>query len=304
MKAQILQKDWERISAYLDGQLDSKAAEKVKLDLDARPELRKAFAYLQRYKAILNQVPMRRLRRNFTLKPEMVGRKALPRLVPVFQLASAVIAAVAVVLFAIDLLPSLSNFAAAEPKAGSLTSAEAAPSSAPEIVYWNGQQNYISGFVGTATVAPAYGMGGGYGGGGGGGSSESVPVNIAPTPPPYEVPTESPVNPSVSAEVGVPPATKEGLTAGPTPAPTYLVTIPPNPTEIALDQAIQSGKLSPILGIPPTEQQGQIVLAPGETLRQATTYAQPSRALTYLGIGLLLLAAAGGIFSLVLARKQ
>ena len=37
MKAQISQQDWERISAYLDWQLDSKAAENVKRDLDARP---------------------------------------------------------------------------------------------------------------------------------------------------------------------------------------------------------------------------------------------------------------------------
>jgi hypothetical protein len=303
MKAQISQQDWERISAYLDGQLDTKAAEKVKRDLDARPELRKAFADLQRYKAVLKQVPMRRVRRNFTLKPEMVGIKPLPRLVPVFRLASAVIAAVAVVLFAIDLLPSLGGLMAAAPKAAALTSAESAPSSAPEIIYWNGQQNFISNYVGTATVAPVEGLGGG-GGGYGGGGGAAITSNIAPTAPAMAQPTEAPVNPPASAEVAVPPTTKEGLTAGPTPAPTYLVTLPPSPTEIAMDQAIQSGADSPILGIPPADQQGKIIPAPGETLREAATVPTQSRVLTFLGIGLLMLAAAGGIFSFVLMRKR
>jgi hypothetical protein len=302
MKAQILQQDWERISAYLDGQLDTKATEKVKRDLDARPELRKAFADLQRYKAIVKQIPMRRVRRNFTLKPEMVGIKPLTRLVPVFRLASAVIAAVAVVLFAIDLLPSLVNFSAAAPQAAALTSAESAPSAAPEIVYWNGQQNYIYNAVGTATPA-GLGMGGG-GGGYGGGGGAAITSNIAPTAPAMAQPTEAPVNPPASAEVAVPPTTKEGLTAGPTPAPTYLVTLPPSPTEIAMDQAIQSGAESPILGIPPADQQGKIIPAPGETLREAATVPTQSHVLTFLGIGLLLLAAAGGIFSFVLMRKR
>ncbi len=302
MKAQISQQDWERISAYLDGQLDTKATEKVKRDLDARPELRKAFADLQRYKAIVKQIPMRRVRRNFTLKPEMVGIKPLTRLVPVFRLASAVIAAVAVVLFAIDLLPSLVNFSAAAPRAAALTSAEFAPSAAPEIIYWNGQQNYIYNAVGTATPA-GLGMGGS-GGGYGGGGGAAITSNIAPTAPAMAQPTEAPVNPPASAEVAVPPTTKEGLTAGPTPAPTYLVTLPPSPTEIAMDQAIQSGADSPILGIPPADQQGKIIPAPGETLREAATVPTQSRVLTFLGIGLLLLAAAGGIFSFVLMRKR
>jgi hypothetical protein len=304
MKAQISLQDWERISAYLDGQLDDKTAKKVKRDLETRTELRKAFADLQRYKAIVKQVPMRRVRRNFTLKPEMVEIKPIPRLVPVFRLTSAVIAAIAVVLFAIDLVPSLTNFTAMAPKASGMTSAEAVPSTAPDIIYWNGQQNYISNYVGTATVAPGLGMGGSGGGYGGGGGGAAITSNIAPTAPSMAQPTETPLTSPSAGQVAVPPATKEGLTAGPTPAPTQLVTMPPSPTEIAMDQAIQSGADSPILGIPPADQQGKIIPAPGETLRQAATYAQPSRVLTFLGIGLLLLAAAGGIFSFVLARRR
>jgi hypothetical protein len=144
------------------------------------------------------------------------------------------------------------------------------------------------------------GGGGGYGGGGG----AAITSNIAPTAPAMAQPTEAPVNPPASADVAVPPTTKEGLTAGPTPAPTQLVTLPPSPTEIAMDQAIQSGAESPILGIPPADQQGKIIPAPGETLREAATVPTQSRVLTFLGIGLLLLAAAGGIFSFVLMRKR
>jgi len=300
MKDQVSQQYWERISAYLDGQLDTRAAEKLKRDLEVHPELQKAFEDLQHYKAILKQIPMRRARRNFTLKPEMVGIKPMPRLVPVFRLASAVIAAAAVVLFAIDLLPSLTNYSAAVPKAA-LTSAESAPSSAPEIIYWNGQQNYLSNHVGTATPAPGLGMGEG-GGYGGGGSAAPVTVNMAPTPPPVMLPAES-VAPS-AGQVVAPPPGKAVPPTEPTPAPTPTVNPALSPTEIAMDQAIQSGMNSPILGIAPTDQQGQIIPAPGETLREAITAPQPSRVLTFLGIGLFLLAAAGGIFSWALARKR
>lgn len=294
MKAQISQQDWERISAYLDGQLDARAAEKVKRDLDSYPELRQAFTDLQRYKAILKQVPLRRVRRNFTLKPEMVGVKPLPRLVPVFRFASAVVAAVAVVLFAIDLLPSLVSFSAAAPQAASVASLEAAPSAAsPEIIYWNGQQNYISNLP-NPTVAigggAAQGVGGGYGGGGGGGGGGGPAPSVEPTP--------TPETPPAIAEVA--PAVKTGLS----PQPTQGATLPPSPTEMALDQAIQSGAESPILGIPPADQQGKIIPAPGEVLREAVAASQPSRVLTFLGIGLLMLAAGGGIFSFVLARKR
>ena len=71
-----------------------------------------------------------------------------------------------------------------------------------------------------------------------------------------------------------------------------------------MDQAIQSGADSPILGIAPTDQQGQIIPGPGEPLPEIATVAQPSRVLTFVAIGLLVLAAIGGILSWVLPKKR
>ena len=309
MKVQIAQKDWERISAYLDGQLDPKAAEKVKRDLELRPNLRKAFADLQRYKTILKQVPRRQVQRNFTLKPEMVKSKPVPRLMPILQLASTAIAVLAVVLIGIDLVPSLTNSAAAVPRAAALTSAEAVPSPAPDIIYRNGQENYVNNSVRSVTPTPlAYGLGGGVGGygggpgnGGGGGVITSNTVNVTP---PLTQPTESPVTPPIAGQVVAPPPAKNFPPTEPTPASTTTVNPTPHPSEYAVDQAIQSGADSPILGIPPTDQQGQIIPAPGETLRETVVSSQPSNMLTFLAIGLFLLAAAGGIVSWVLAKKK
>ena len=302
MKAQISPQDWERISAYLDGQLDASAAEKVKRDMETHPELHQAFAELRKYKAILKQVPMRRVRRNFTLKPAMVGVKPQPRLVPVFRLVSAVMAAVAVVLFAIDLLPSLTGFFAAAPQAVSQSALAAGQATAgPEIIYWNGQQNYISNLP-APTLAigggAAQGVGGGYGGGGGGGGASPSTENVAPTSQLPTEPTLTPETPPTIAEVA--PAVKQGLT----PEPTQQAFLPPSPTDIAADQAIQSGAESPILGIPPADQQGKIIPAPGETLREANTVPQPSRVLTYLAIGLFLFSAGGLTLSVALSRKS
>lgn len=298
MKARISQKDWERISAYLDGQLDDKAAEKVKRDLDARPDLRKAFGELQRYKVILQQVPMRRARRNFTLQPGMLKVQPLPRLVPVFRLTSAVVAILAVILFAIDLVPSLSGLTLAAPKAAAPASESLESSAAPQIIYWNGQENYVSP---SGVTAPA-GMGGGGGGyGGGGGEAPSV-ANVQPTEAPVMPLTATPSPALLEAiaplpEKGVPP-----ISATPEPTPT----LDPNTvaTDTAMDQVIQSGAESPILGIRPTEEQGKIIPGPSEGMREAAAIQQPSRILTFIAGELLLLAAAGGILSWVLAKKR
>ncbi len=284
MSARISQKDWERISAYLDGQLDSKSAQKLMRDIDAQPGLRRAYEDLQRYKSIVKQIPIRRARRNFTLTPKMVGIKPLPRLVPVFRLASAVIAAIAVILFAIDLLPSLGLRPAAAPKAASAPQVESPQAtSSPEIIFWNGEQNFTANGVTSPTAVPGYGYGGGYGGG----APEPTQVAVAP--------------PSAAAEaVPTEPAPPASLMALP---PTPTVSPAERSTEAAADQAIQSGAESPILGIPPASQQGQIVPAPGETLREAAAVPTESRVLTFLGIGLLMISAGGGILSWVLARK-
>jgi hypothetical protein len=251
---------------------------------------------------------MRRARRNFTLKPDMVASPAMPRLVPVFRFASAAVAVLAVILFGIDLLPGLT---AAAPKASSLAAAEVSieATATSQIIYWNGQQNFTSGS--STTVPQASGIGAGMGGGGGG---APVTSNLAPTPPAVLSPTEALVPtealPPETIQPVVPPEANAFPTPGPgpTPAPTFTVNPTENPavssTNGATDRAIQSGAQSPILGIPPTDQQGKVIPNQAGNPAPTASTAQPLPILRIAAFGLLGLALVGVILSWVLAKKR
>jgi hypothetical protein len=75
-------------------------------------------------------------------------------------------------------------------------------------------------------------------------------------------------------------------------------------TDRTMDQALTSNALSPILGIPPTEEQGKVVPATSTPLREIAAISQPSRILTFIAGGLLILAAASGITSWVLVKRK
>ena len=118
MSRQLSIRDWELLSAFLDGQLDAKSTQQVEQAISARPEMKQALQELRHNKSLFKQIPLQRVRRNFTLKPGMLPARSIPRFVPLFRTLSAVVAAIAVVLFAIDLLPGFAPLAAA-PKASS-----------------------------------------------------------------------------------------------------------------------------------------------------------------------------------------
>ena len=85
----ISNRDWEKLSAYLDGQLSNKDLAKLKARFNQEPELRKALHEISKTRAAVRSLPLVRAPRNFTLKPEMVGLQTrTPRLYPVFRLAS------------------------------------------------------------------------------------------------------------------------------------------------------------------------------------------------------------------------
>lgn len=91
MTNRISRRDWERLSAYLDGQLSGRERARMASRLQSEPELKSALEDLRRTQIILRSLPKLRAPRNYTLTPQMVpAREERRRAYPVFGLASAI----------------------------------------------------------------------------------------------------------------------------------------------------------------------------------------------------------------------
>lgn len=73
MRANLSTRDYEQISAYLDGQLSPGEKRKLEERMQARPELKTALEELNQTRMLLRSAPRRKVPRNFTLTPAMVG---------------------------------------------------------------------------------------------------------------------------------------------------------------------------------------------------------------------------------------
>lgn len=107
MTKNISMREWEALSAYLDGQLPAKERIRLETRLNQAPELRSALEDLRRTRAVLRSQPKVRAPRNFTLTPDMVGLKDRPArrapAYPFFRLASALAAFLFLLVFVGDL---------------------------------------------------------------------------------------------------------------------------------------------------------------------------------------------------------
>ncbi len=84
------QRDLELLSSYLDGQLKPSDSARLERRLAADPNLRSVLDDLRAARGLLRQLPMRKAPRNFTLTPQMVGKKPpLPRSYPAFRFVTA-----------------------------------------------------------------------------------------------------------------------------------------------------------------------------------------------------------------------
>ena len=124
MRANLTTRDYEQLSAYIDGQLAPGEQRKLEERLRARPELQVALDEMQRTRALLRQAPRRRAPRNFTLTPAMVGeqrRKPAPWAgwFPALSFTSALAALALVVTIALQFAPpgSTSQTIAMQPPA-------------------------------------------------------------------------------------------------------------------------------------------------------------------------------------------
>lgn len=68
-------RDWQNLSEYLDGVLDTESARNLEIRLKAEPKLRQALDELRRTRLLLRSAPRLRAPRKFTLTSAMVGAK-------------------------------------------------------------------------------------------------------------------------------------------------------------------------------------------------------------------------------------
>jgi anti-sigma factor RsiW len=110
MTTRITGREWEDLSAYLDGQLSPKESARLDEKLQASADLRAALNELSQTRSLLRSQPAVRAPRNFLLTPKMVGVSRAPartfQLFPVMRLASVLAMALFVLVLAGDLLMS------------------------------------------------------------------------------------------------------------------------------------------------------------------------------------------------------
>jgi anti-sigma factor RsiW len=92
MKAHISNRDWQQLSAYVDGQLGSRQSARLGARLAKEPDLQSVLDDLRLMKKGLRELPELRAPRNFTLTPEMADqagqRRRSARLYNTFRLVS------------------------------------------------------------------------------------------------------------------------------------------------------------------------------------------------------------------------
>lgn len=102
MKTQISRRDWQRLSAYIDGQITSSEQDRLEARLENEPALQVALDDLRAMKQKLGELPKLRAPRNFTLTPEMVIQRRYMRRYNSLRLASAVAGILLVLVFVGD----------------------------------------------------------------------------------------------------------------------------------------------------------------------------------------------------------
>ncbi len=117
-RRKIPQRDLEKLSAYIDGQLDDRQTQRLETRLRQEPELRRELESLRVTIRGLRDLPAPRAARHFTLTPEMVGQRQTQRAFPVLRFATALAGLAFIALVGLDGLQSMSasQFAARAPE--------------------------------------------------------------------------------------------------------------------------------------------------------------------------------------------
>jgi hypothetical protein len=266
MKVSESSKVWVQVSAYVDGELSAREKDKFEQKLHTNDELRQAVKQMRQTRAMIRSVPRHPVPRNFTLSPSMVAQKqpGFKFLVPALSFSSALATLAALVLVVLLTLrgynPMLASQRSAAEKA-QVVAMEPLPTQVaegpPQIVYWGGPPSVVTGMGGGA---PETGMGGAgpVGMGGAQGISEetsSQPPSAAFLPVPTATSKEAAPQAAPTTEAAIP----EEQPAAPQEA-----TQPAQETMLAQSDQTLDNSTGPILGIRPTQQEGQITIPESE----------------------------------------
>jgi hypothetical protein len=104
MMDRISSRDVEDVSAYLDGHLPAQEKQRLEGRLRVEPEMRALYEQLQQTRRLLRSQPPLRAPRNFTLTPEMAGRRAKASLFDWLAPGLRLVSAVATVLLFVVLM--------------------------------------------------------------------------------------------------------------------------------------------------------------------------------------------------------
>jgi hypothetical protein len=96
------QKDWIRLSAYLDGELSKKDRERLEIRLESDPRLLSALEQLRITRKILQSAPELPVPRDFTLSVDMVSRKTSRPVAVGYRLAAALATFMLIGVFVLD----------------------------------------------------------------------------------------------------------------------------------------------------------------------------------------------------------
>lgn len=148
MNTQPDSREWETLSAYLDGALSPTEKQRLEARLQTSPELQQILHELRITRALLRSVPRRRAPRNFTLTPQMAGihRQQRPAwLVPMFSMSSALATLLLVITLFVEMFAAPSTAAPmnlvaapsdAQPQAEMNTLAALELTETPMIITW------------------------------------------------------------------------------------------------------------------------------------------------------------------------
>lgn len=167
----LSEKQWQTLSAYLDGELTPTEKTALENQLETDPVLKKEYLSLFQTRRLLRDLPQKRIPRNFILTPEMVFKSspAARFLFPTFSAASALAAFLFVMTLLVGRISTpASTFALQAPLTSKVelsTGGQSQITPTPMIIFWGNQA--------------AEGKGGG-GGGMEPGRAFSVPLESAP----------------------------------------------------------------------------------------------------------------------------
>ncbi len=181
--AHLSPKDFDLLSAYMDGQISARELAAVEKRLQTDPEARRALAELRQMHATLRALPARKLPHHFTLTRSMAQAQRMPRAIPLLRFSSVLSALVMAFLFILQLGPRLMPTAMAPAPVMESYAAEDASLKEAEnspIIIWN--QGASGGGGGGMGGAPS-GMGGATEGYAVAGAPETPPDSVAKTAP-------------------------------------------------------------------------------------------------------------------------